>query len=61
MIPATAADPPRFVREQFLRLLGRPPGADELSRYVEALRDDPAVTPRLVLWALVSSPEYLTD
>ncbi|MFB3065671.1 MAG: PKD domain-containing protein, partial [Planctomycetota bacterium] len=60
VVPDSAIEPRRFVREQFLRLLGRPPADEELEIYIEALRSDPKVTARLVIWALVSSVEYQT-
>ncbi len=57
-IPVTAVDPGRFVREQFVRLFARPPEARELDAFTKALKEDPRVTPRVVLWTLLSSPEY---
>ncbi|HEX5137354.1 MAG TPA: PKD domain-containing protein [Planctomycetota bacterium] len=57
-IPASAVDPSRFVDEQFVRLLARPPTADERGAFVRALKSDPSVTPRLVLLTLITSPEY---
>ncbi|MCK6460029.1 MAG: PKD domain-containing protein [Planctomycetes bacterium] len=57
-IPASAVDAPRFVDEQFVRLLARPATAAERAAFVQALKNDPAVTPRLVLLTLISSPEY---
>jgi len=59
-MPASALDADRFVREQFVRLLARMPDADEEATFVKALKTDPAVTPRVVLWTLISSPEYQT-
>jgi hypothetical protein len=59
-IPASALVPDRFVREQFVRLLARPPTQRERTRFADALRYDPVVTPGVVLWTLVSSPEYQT-
>jgi hypothetical protein len=57
-IPASALNAPRFVDEQFVRLLARPATAQERAAFVEALKSDPQVTPRLVLLTLISSPEY---
>ena len=57
-IPASAVDPFRFVDEQFVRLLARPPTADERGAFARALKSDPNVTPRLVLLTLITSPEY---
>ncbi|MHC4547148.1 MAG: hypothetical protein ACYTEZ_00085 [Planctomycetota bacterium] len=57
-IPASAVDPKRFVFEQFVRLLARQPTEHELTNFVHALKNDPAVTPRVVLYTLISSPEY---
>lgn len=57
-IPPSAVDPPRFVKEQFVRLFARPPTDRELNTFVAALKDDPLVTPGVVLWTLISSPEY---
>jgi len=59
-MPLSALDTDAFVREQFLRLLARPPSAAELRTFVEALKSDRDVNPRLVLWTLISSPEYQT-
>ncbi|MGQ0614830.1 MAG: hypothetical protein ACT4PV_13930 [Planctomycetaceae bacterium] len=58
--PASATDPERFVAEQFVRLLARAPSAKETDTFVQGLRNDPRVTPRLVLWTLLSSSEYQT-
>jgi hypothetical protein len=57
-VPASAVDATRFVDEQFVRLLARPPTAKERAVFVESLKSDPQVTPRLVLLTLISSPEY---
>ncbi len=57
-IPVTAVDPARFVREQFVRLFARLPEGGEEKAFVAALKEDPRVTPRVVLWTLLSSPEY---
>lgn len=57
--PAGATlDARRFVREQFLRLLARPPTAAEEETFSNALRNDPGTTPRIVLYTLLSSAEY---
>ncbi len=58
--PGSATDPERFVAEQFVRLLARTPTPKESETFVQGLRNDPRVTPRLVLWTLLSSPEYQT-
>jgi hypothetical protein len=57
-VPASAVNPPRFIDEQFVRLLARQPTAAERAAFLNALKDDPQVTPRLVLLTLISSPEY---
>ncbi len=57
-LPASAVDAPRFVDEQFVRLLARPATAAERGAFVDALKNDPGVNPRLVLLTLISSPEY---
>lgn len=59
-LPESAASPDRFVKEQFLRLLGRQPTGRERDAFVKALGSDPRVTPHVVLWTLISSPEYQT-
>ena len=48
----------QFVLEQFVRLLARQPTDKELTTFVNALKTDPAVTPEVVLYTLISSPEY---
>jgi hypothetical protein len=48
------------VKEQFIRLLARPATLNELETFVAGLKGDAAVTPNLVLWTLISSPEYQT-
>lgn len=53
-------DPERFVREQFVRLLARPPSDAEREAFSSAVRSDPGGGPRLVLWTLLSSAEYQT-
>lgn len=57
-VPASAVMAPRFIDEQFVRLLARPASAGERAAFIQALKDDPQVTPRLVLLTLISSPEY---
>jgi hypothetical protein len=57
-VPASAVNAPRFIDEQFVRLLARQPSAAERTAFLNALKDDPQVTPRLVLLTLISSPEY---
>lgn len=52
-------DPERFVRGEFARLLGRQPTAAEASAFAAAWAD-PACTPRAVVKALVTLPEYQT-
>jgi hypothetical protein len=59
-LPESALEPEQFVKEQFLRLFARAPSARELNTFVKALKNDPDVTPRVVLWTLISSPEYQT-
>ena len=57
-LPAGAMEAERFVTEQFIRLLARQPVPREKTAFVNALKNDPAVTPRIVLWTLISSAEY---
>ncbi|MCA9677486.1 MAG: hypothetical protein H6709_05155 [Kofleriaceae bacterium] len=59
-VPARADvdDPAAFVTDQFRLLLGREPNTYELGAFVTAWRDDPAVTPRTVIRAIVASREY---
>jgi len=59
-VPPSAIEAERFVGEQFLRLFARPPTERELTTFTHALTDEQSVTPRLVLWTLISSPEYQT-
>jgi hypothetical protein len=59
-MPASAIDAERFVKEQFVRLLARPATLKEVETFVAALKSDSNVTPNVVLWTLVSSPEYQT-
>jgi hypothetical protein len=53
--------PAAFVTEQFHHYLGREPTAYELSAFVSAWKQDPAVGPRVVVRALVGSREYQSD
>lgn len=55
---AAEARDERFVVEQFVRLLARPPTDAEREAFAKALREDPQVTPRIVIWTLLSSAEY---
>jgi len=57
-IPGSALLVKPFVLELFLRLFARQPTDKELTTFVNALKNDPAVTPRVVLYTLISSPEY---
>ena len=50
-------DPVPWVTDLFRRLLGRDPSEQELTTFVEALRD-PACRPATVLYAIVTHPEY---
>ncbi|MDH3592399.1 MAG: hypothetical protein OER88_11000, partial [Planctomycetota bacterium] len=60
-MPASAlTSPERFVREQFVRLLARQPNEREAKAFVDGLKHDPRITPRVILWTLISSPEYQT-
>ena len=59
-MPESVLTPRKFVQEQFVRLFARPATDRELGVFVEALKSDPNVTPRTVLWTLISSPEYQT-
>jgi hypothetical protein len=59
-MPESVLESDKFVKEQFLRLFARPASARELETFVGALKKDPNVTPRTVLWTLISSPEYQT-
>jgi len=59
-MPLSALDADKFVKEQFVRLFARPPSTKEFATFSKALKTDPAVTPRVVLWTLISSPEYQT-
>ena len=51
-------DPEAYIAEQFRRFLGREAGPYELHAFSEAWRDDPSVTPRAVIRALLESREY---
>ncbi len=57
-LPANALAPEQFVNEQFIRLLARQPSPREAKAFVGALKKDAAVTPRVILWTLISSAEY---
>ncbi|MEM8883723.1 MAG: hypothetical protein AAGD14_06640 [Planctomycetota bacterium] len=59
-MPSSALNARRFVQEQFVRLFARAPSGRELATFTESLKNDPSVTPRVVLWTLISSPEYQT-
>jgi hypothetical protein len=59
-IPGSALLLKQFVLEQFVRLFARQPTDRELTTFVGALKNDPAVTPQVVLYTLISSPEYQT-
>ena len=59
-IPASAIDADRFVHEQFVRLFARTPTEIERETFVSGLKKDAAVTPQVILWTLISSPEYQT-
>lgn len=50
------ADGPRWIRDRFLRYLGRLPREDELTDYKNALKE--TLAPELVVLALVTTPEY---
>ena len=59
-MPGSILDPARFVQEQFLRLFAPQPTEKEREAFIGGLKSDPRVTPRVVLWTLISSPEYQT-
>ncbi|MEK7867117.1 MAG: PKD domain-containing protein [Planctomycetota bacterium] len=50
-------DKPKWVTEQFVKLLGREPSEQELAGFVSVL-DDPAGTTKLVIQAILTSAEY---
>lgn len=50
-------EPAAWVNALFLRLLGREPGEEELSTFVQTLQD-PACRTSTILCAIMSSPEY---
>lgn len=57
-LPALGDDGPEaFVRDCFVRYLGRQPGQSELAGFVAALAE-PGTDPSLVVRALLASPEY---
>lgn len=51
------ADPTQWVGAEFKRLLGREASSDELAGFVSVYHQ-PACTPRTVLYALLTHPEY---
>jgi hypothetical protein len=51
-------DPQAFIVEQFERLLGREPAAEELASFVWEWNEDAALTPATVVQAIVGSREY---
>ncbi len=55
---ANLGDRAKWVRDTFVRLLRREPTAKEVGAFVEAM-NEAVVTPRLIIEALISSPEYL--
>jgi len=59
-LPTRAAvdDPGAFVDDWFARLLGRAPTTWERQAFVEAWASDPAVTPAVIVRAIVASREY---
>jgi hypothetical protein len=60
---AALPEPESRVREAFLAVYGRPPEADELTQtkaFLEARADKPAEAMRDLLWALMTSAEFLT-
>jgi hypothetical protein len=57
-IKSGVGDPEAFIRDQFRRLLGREPGAYELTAFLEQWRTDPAVGPKAIVRAIAGSREY---
>jgi len=57
-MPESSIAARRFVQEQFIRLLARQPNRNELDTFTDLLKNDPQVTPSVILWTLISSPEY---
>lgn len=55
---ADVDDPSVFITEQFVRFLGREPGAYELRAFLDEWNADPDVNPRTVVRALIASREY---
>jgi hypothetical protein len=51
-------DPEEFIADQFRRLLGREPSVYELQAFAAEWDSDPAVNPRTIVRALLSSREY---
>ena len=45
-----------WLRDRFLRYLGRPPRGDEFALYKKALQE--TLSPELIVLALVTTPEY---
>ena len=60
---AALPDPTTRVREAFLAVYGRSPDAEETAQaaaFLEARSDKPAEAIRDLLWALLTSAEFLT-
>ncbi|MBL9126015.1 MAG: DUF1549 domain-containing protein [Verrucomicrobiales bacterium] len=55
------SDGPTRIREAFLAVLGREPEGDEIARFDAVLRDrtEPAAAVRDLMWALMTSAEFL--
>jgi hypothetical protein len=51
-------DPAPFITTQFHNFLGREPTPYELAAFVAEWKNDPAVTPKTVVRALIASREY---
>ena len=49
-------DGPRWLRDQFLRLLGRPPTASEFKQYAAAFTE--TTSPEIVILGILTTPEY---
>lgn len=54
-------DAEAFVTDQFHRFLGRDPSTYELEAFVDAWNADPAVTPKVVVRAIIDSREYQSN
>jgi hypothetical protein len=52
------SDPEQFITDQFRQFLGRDPAIYELESFVGEWDSDPAVNPRTIIRALLSSREY---